>query len=73
MQEFTRQSIITGKYTTRTLDITEEQHDDWYIRGVLIQRAMPNLSADDREWLMTGVTSEEWAAAFESGGHNESV
>jgi hypothetical protein len=27
---------------------------------MFIQNAMPNLSTDDREFLMTGVTPEEW-------------
>ena len=31
----------------------------------LIQNAMPNLSADEREFLMTGITPEEWAELSE--------
>jgi hypothetical protein len=31
---------------------------------MLIQEAMPNLSADDREFIMTGITPEEWNSAF---------
>jgi hypothetical protein len=30
-------------------------------RGVLIQDAMPHLSPDEREFLMTGITPDEWA------------
>ena len=50
---------------TRTLDlpVTEEQIEDWNA-GTLIQEAMPQLSADDREFVMTGVTPEEWAIEF---------
>ena len=50
---------------TRTLDlpVTEEQIEDWNT-GTLIQEAMPQLSADDREFVMTGVTAEEWAVEF---------
>ena len=29
--------------------------------GELIQNVFPDLSPDDREFLMTGVTAEEWA------------
>jgi len=50
---------------TRTIDlpITEEQLTLWE-EGMLIQKAMPNLSPDQREFIMTGVTSEEWNEAF---------
>lgn len=35
----------------------------WH-RGAMIQNAFPTLSADDREFLMTGITPEEWANIF---------
>ena len=56
----TRQSQWSG--ITRTLDIpvTHDQLYEWQQRGVMIQNAMPNLTADQREFLMTGVTAEEW-------------
>ena len=56
----TRQSQWSG--ITRTLDIpvTYDQLYEWQQRGVMIQNAMPNLTADQREFLMTGVTAEEW-------------
>tara|TARA_R110000796_G_scaffold1199_2_gene4741 strand:- start:767 stop:925 length:159 start_codon:yes stop_codon:yes gene_type:complete len=41
------------------LDITYEQYDAWR-EGKLIQEAMPNLSVEEREFLMTGITAEEW-------------
>jgi hypothetical protein len=56
----TRTSLFTG--VTRTIDIpvTQEQLDDWS-NGVLIQDAMPNLSADQREFIKTGMTENEWS------------
>jgi len=56
----TRQSQWSG--ITRTLDIpvTHDQMYEWQQRGALIQNAMPNLTADQREFLMTGITKEEW-------------
>ena len=61
--KITRTSLATG--TTRTLDlpITKLQLEVWK-RGVLIQNAFPNLSPDEREFLKTGITSEEWEAMF---------
>lgn len=58
-----RRSIITGKINTMDLPINEEQLDRWQA-GELIQKVMPHLSDDQREFLKTGITPEEWAAAF---------
>jgi len=46
------------------LNITMDQYDAWQ-GGELIQNAMPNLTADEREFLMTGITPEEWAVMSE--------
>ena len=58
-----RRSILTGLVRTRELDITEEQLEAWQ-SGALIQDVMPHLSDADREFLINGVTEEEWAATF---------
>ncbi len=61
----TRKSMLTG--IERTLDIpcTQEQLDAWNQGQGLIQRIMPDLTADQREFIMTGCTPEEWDAAYE--------
>ena len=59
----TRRSPLSGKVNTRDIPVTETQFADWKA-GVLIQDAMPNISADDREFLMTGISQEEWENAF---------
>ena len=56
----TNRSSMTGKVNTKELDITFAQFAAWH-QGKLIQEVMPNLSADDREFLMTGITPDEWA------------
>ena len=61
--KITRKSMFTGVTRTIDLPITEEQLTFWE-EGMLIQKAMPNLSPDQREFIMTGVTSEEWNEAF---------
>lgn len=61
--KITRESQISGKKTTRDIPVTQEQLDKWQ-SGTLIQHAMPNISPDDREFLMTGITREEWDGAF---------
>ena len=56
--KITRTSMFSG--IERTLDIpcTPEQITEWQ-EGALIQTAMPQLSADQREFVMTGVTTTD--------------
>jgi hypothetical protein len=61
--KITRKSLFSGVERTLDLPVTEEQMRDWE-NGTLIQLAMPNLTPDQREFIMTGVTSEEWADEF---------
>jgi len=57
-------SQLTGNTHTMSIDVTIAQLDAW-ANGALIQNAMPNLTADEREFIMTGITPDEWDAAFE--------
>lgn len=61
--EITRKSMFSGETNTMDLDVTPGQIEDWKA-GTLIQNAMPDLTPDEREFMMTGVTSEEWDAEF---------
>ena len=61
--QITKTSMFTGVTRTIEIDVTQEQMNRWQ-NGVLIQHAMPHLSANDREFLMTGVTPEEWDDAL---------
>ena len=56
----TRQSQWSGIIRTLDIPVTYDQLYEWQQRGAMIQNAMPNLTADQREFLMTGVTAEEW-------------
>lgn len=55
-----RKSPFSGKVNEMDLPITWEQVQKWE-NGELIQNAFPNLSADEREFLLTGITPDEWA------------
>ena len=59
--QFIRKSMLSGVTRSRDIDVTEEEYDRWR-SGMLIQRAMPHLSDVDREFIMTGITEEEWNA-----------
>jgi len=60
----TRKSMIDGIARTRDIDATQEQIDLYQKGKGLIQNIFPNLSADDREFIKTGITSEQWDAMF---------
>lgn len=59
----TKTSMMTGKLHTLDIPVTEEQLKRWQ-NGEVIQRAMPDLSVEDREFLLTGSTAEEWKDTF---------
>ena len=62
--QVTKVSTLTG--VTHTIDIpnlTQDQVNAW-MSGTLIQNAMPHVSEDHREFLMTGITPKEWADVF---------
>lgn len=59
----TRRSPFSGNVNTIFIETTEAEITA-YNAGELIQVAFPNLSADEREFIKTGITPEEWAVAF---------
>ncbi len=61
--QITRTSIISGNTNTMSLDITETQFQAW-IDGTLAQDAMPHLTDEEREFLISGITPKEWADEF---------
>ena len=71
----TRVSQLSG--IERTIDIpgvTQERLDQCWSQngtrtGKHIQEVFPELSPDQREFMMTGITAEEWEEAF--GGSDE--
>jgi hypothetical protein len=61
--QVTRKSIITGIVRTKEIDITPEVLQR-YEEGIeTIQSLAPHLSENDREFIMTGMTEEEWNEA----------
>ena len=67
-----RPNIFTGKVRELELDITQEQVNRW-ASGELIQNVFPHLSVDDREFIMTGITGEEWEEYWEESNRDEFV
>ena len=63
----TKTSILSGKTRTKEINVNQSQIDKW-VAGMLIQDAMPNVSVDEREFIMTGSTPEEWDSYFNEEG-----
>ena len=61
--QITKTSIFSGNTNTMDLNVTQEQLTAWE-SGVNIQVAMPQLDADEREFIKTGVTPTEWNELF---------
>ena len=59
-----RTSPFSGIVTKKNMPITQEQYDSW-VSGTLAQNAFPNLSAYDREFIISGITEHEWDQLFE--------
>jgi hypothetical protein len=58
-----RKSPLTGKSHEMDLPITAEQIGN-YNRGAMIQDAFPHLTPSQREFILTGISPEEWDATF---------
>lgn len=67
MMKVSNVSQISGKTNTMELDVTIEQLErieNRYTSRELIQNIVPHLSAGEREFLMTGITPEEWIEIY---------
>ena len=60
-----RQSIVSGKMYQMDINITPEQLFD-FLNGKsgLAQEAFPHLSADEREFIISGIHPIEWKELF---------
>jgi hypothetical protein len=54
-----KESPVTGQTNTMAINATVEQVELWQ-NGTLIQDAMPQASADEREFLISGCTPACW-------------
>tara|TARA_R100001244_G_scaffold29868_1_gene28942 strand:+ start:2353 stop:2568 length:216 start_codon:yes stop_codon:yes gene_type:complete len=56
--------MFTGEVHSMELPITLQQLEGWERGTKNIQDVFPSLTADQREFIKTGVTKEEWDNAF---------
>ena len=62
--KITKVSILSKIERSLDLDVTAEEIKAWKA-GMLIQDAMPRLTTDEREFMMTGITAQEWEKHYE--------
>lgn len=54
---------VTSGFGSNSVQLTEDQYIrylDWHISDGLIHRCLPDLSAAEREILMTGIGDQNW-------------
>ena len=59
-----RKSVLSGKERIKDIPVNPEDMLNWEKGGVSIQEAMPYLNDSDREFILSGITIEEWKCAF---------
>lgn len=60
-----RKSILDGKIYEMDLPVTAEQLEELRAPGRrLVQDIFPDLDADRREFLISGITPEKWRETF---------
>ena len=59
MMLITKTSVMTGEKNEMLLPVTNEQIERWE-GGALIQDVFPHLTPSEREFLISGVTADEW-------------
>lgn len=65
--EITKISQLSGKENTMNIEVTQYEMiriENRYHSKELIQNIVPNLTMEEREFLMTGITPEEWNNTF---------
>ena len=65
--KITKISQLSGKENTMNIEVTQYEMiriENRYNSKELIQNIVPHLTMEEREFLMTGITSEEWDNTF---------
>jgi hypothetical protein len=64
-----------SKYSSITrhwdMDVTQEQLDAYFDGRGLVQEIFPQLTDDEREFIISGITPEEWDELFFDDGNEE--
>jgi len=59
-----RKSVISGVERLRDIPVNPEDYVLWQTGSGNIQELMPYLNDSDREFILSGITDDEWDRAF---------
>jgi len=62
--KITKRSPRTGEDNTMDLPVTPQELAAWQKGPGLIQNMLPQLTSEQREFLLTGYTPEDWNILF---------
>lgn len=65
-----KRSPLTNKINELEIPVAQQQIENWK-NGMVIQKAMPDLDKGLREFLISGITPDEWIEYFGTGVFNE--
>ncbi len=60
----TNKSKVSGIVRSMDLPVTEAQLNRYNTGRFTLQDCFPNLSPDEREFIKTGITADEWEETF---------
>ena len=63
--KISRVSMMSRTMNTLDIDVTQEQLDLYEGGRELIQDVFPHISGDEREFIKTGITPDEWTQMVE--------
>jgi hypothetical protein len=66
-----RKSVISGIERTRSIPVNPDDYMAWQAGLGSIQDLMPYLADNDREFILSGITPEEWDEMFAEANKEE--
>ncbi|MEK9699192.1 MAG: hypothetical protein VW270_25670 [Candidatus Poseidoniales archaeon] len=66
MVRVTKKSALTGNHNSMIIPLRQGEIEHWLNSSMLVQDAFPWIAAEVREFLVSGITPEEWDATFGS-------
>lgn len=60
----TIQNQMTGIFNSRNMELPDDGVAKYISGAFLIQDAFPSVSTDNREFMISGITPEEWKQLF---------
>jgi hypothetical protein len=67
----TRNSFMSGKLHTMDIPVTPAELDAYYAGSANVQDCFPHLTAEQREFIKSGITPEEWATLSDEDDESE--